>query len=167
MTPQSLSFHSADETARCGELLGRAAAPGDVIALYGDLGAGKTCLTQGIAAGLGITPEAITSPTYALINENLSGRFPLYHMDAYRIRDVSELTPIGFHDYIMRADGLLVIEWADNIAGELPDERLDIYLSTALEPDTRHAKLDAIGERASRWLSEVLTRFQPRAAMPL
>ena len=164
MTPQALSFHSAGDTKRFGALLGRSAEPGDVIALYGDLGAGKTCMTQGIATGLGIASETVTSPTYALINENLSGRFPLYHMDAYRIQDVSELGPIGFQDYIMRADGLLVIEWADNIAGDLPDERLNIYLSTALDPDTRLAKIEASGERSARWLKDVLTRFQPQAA---
>ncbi len=164
MTLHALSFPSASDTARFGALLGRAAVPGDVIALYGELGAGKTCLTQGIAVGLGIEIETVTSPTYALINELLSGRIPLYHMDAYRIQDVSELGPIGFDDYVTRADGLLVIEWAGNIAGELPDERLDVSLAPAPDFDTRDASIAAYGQRSSRWLEAVLAQFQQHAA---
>jgi tRNA threonylcarbamoyladenosine biosynthesis protein TsaE len=140
---------SAAETRLLGRRLGERALAGDVICLIGDLGAGKTQIAQGIAEGLGIPAESVTSPTYALIAEHYSGRVPLYHMDAYRLADASELGPIGFDDYLSRFDGALVIEWADKIASALPDDRLNIELSVGELENLREIILNPSGERAT------------------
>jgi tRNA threonylcarbamoyladenosine biosynthesis protein TsaE len=102
--------HSRLATLRLGERLGRACAPGDLILLRGDLGAGKTTLTQGIARGLGIS-GAVNSPTFTLIKE-YSGRLPLFHVDLYRLDDLAEVETLGIEDYLERG-GVCVVEWAD------------------------------------------------------
>ena len=90
--------YSAEETAALGEKLGREAKPGDVCTLMGDLGVGKTVLTQGIAKGLGIT-EPISSPTFTIVQVYEEGRLPFYHFDVYRIGDIEEMDEIGYEDY--------------------------------------------------------------------
>ncbi len=87
--------------------------PGDVIAFRGDLGAGKTALTRGIAAGLGIQ-ESVTSPTYTIVNEYLSGRLPLFHFDMYRLHSADDLFDIGWEDYLERG-GVCAVEWSENV----------------------------------------------------
>ena len=159
-----LTFRAERETAAFGKQLGRAAEAGDIIALTGELGAGKTRLAQGIAAGLGIIDEAIASPTYALINEHTSGRIPLYHMDAYRIIGPSELGPIGYDDYLSKADGLMVIEWANNIESELPAERVNILLTASESGNEREAALTASGARAQQLVEQALAAYQQTAA---
>ncbi|MDR2487622.1 MAG: tRNA (adenosine(37)-N6)-threonylcarbamoyltransferase complex ATPase subunit type 1 TsaE [Clostridiales Family XIII bacterium] len=109
-----------------GEALGRTLAPGDVVALTGDLGAGKTTLTRAIAAGLCVTDE-VTSPTFALIHEYGGGRLPLYHFDVYRLGDVSELDELGYEDYFF-GGGITVVEWADMIDECLPEGAVRIRL---------------------------------------
>ena len=99
--------------------LGRRAEPGQIIALIGDLGTGKTTLTKYIAEGLGIT-EVVSSPTFTVIKEYESGRMPLYHFDVYRVGDPDELFNIGAYEYF-DGNGLCVIEWADLIEDELPE----------------------------------------------
>lgn len=115
-----------EETRSLGLSLGRSAKAGDIIALEGDLGAGKTTLTKAIAQGLGI-PDTITSPTFTIVREYRSGRIPLYHFDVYRIDDPDELYEIGCEEYFY-GDGLCVIEWADNISEILPDEVMRITI---------------------------------------
>ena len=111
------------ETPEQTECIGRALAaqlrPGDVIACFGGLGAGKTALTRGIASGLGVT-DAVTSPTYTIVNEYLSGRMPLFHFDMYRLTSSDELFDIGWEDYLRRG-GVCVVEWSENVADALED----------------------------------------------
>ena len=135
-----------EETLRFGTFLGRQLICGDIVALSGDLGSGKTCLTQGIAKGLDV-PRGfyITSPSFALINE-YPGRIRLFHMDLYRIRDVSELDEIGF-DEILAVEGIVVIEWADKFPLALPSERVDITL-TIINERTRELSLNGHGHHA-------------------
>lgn len=120
--------HSADQTQRLGERLGRLLQPGDVVCLQGDLGSGKTCLTQGIARGLGVG-QPVTSPTFIIINEYVlpgTGR-RLRHIDLYRIESIAEARALGLEDYL-NGDGICVIEWAERVLGLLPAERLWVTL---------------------------------------
>lgn len=119
---------SADETARAGEMLAALLEPGDVLALAGDLGAGKTCLVQGIARGLGVD-EPVTSPTFNLLLVH-PGRLTLYHFDLYRLDDVLELDDIGFYE-TLEADGVSAIEWGDRFPGALPVDHLSIVIHLA------------------------------------
>lgn len=96
-----ITTHSADETQALGKKLAESLRPGDVIAYFGDLGAGKTAFTRGIAEGLGVS-EQVTSPTYTIVNEYLSGRLPLFHFDMYRLGSSDELFDIGWEDYLAR-----------------------------------------------------------------
>ncbi len=111
---------TAEETFQLGAAMAKEAGPGDVIALVGDLGVGKTVFAKGFAEGLGIT-SPITSPTFTIVCEYEEGRLPLYHFDVYRIEDIEELFEIGFEDYLY-GDGVCLIEWADRFLEELPEE---------------------------------------------
>jgi tRNA threonylcarbamoyladenosine biosynthesis protein TsaE len=111
--------HSPAETTGLGERLGKAAQPGWVFALSGDLGAGKTHLVKGIARGLGIF-HRIQSPTFALVQEHLDGRLPLYHLDLYRLRDSRDICAAGLERYLDPADGVAVIEWFERWDGPQP-----------------------------------------------
>jgi tRNA threonylcarbamoyladenosine biosynthesis protein TsaE len=111
-------LYSPAETHELGRALGEAAAAGDIIALSGELGCGKTVLAQGIAAGLGVA-EMVTSPTFLLMREYRSGRLPLYHFDVYRIGDLGEMDDLGFQDYL-NGEGLTLIEWAEKVEPLLP-----------------------------------------------
>ncbi len=136
-----------------GERLGRLLKAGDVVALFGDLGAGKTTLTQGIAAGLEIDDE-VDSPTYLLVQEH-RGRLTLFHADLYRIEDSSSLTEMGFEEYFER-EGVTVIEWAERATDILPEERLEIHLRYTPEAeDTREITLKGWGTRFSQLLESV------------
>ena len=108
-----ITTHSADETQALGHRLAKRLLPGDVIAYFGDLGAGKTALTRGIAQGLGVT-DLVTSPTYTIVNEYLSGRMPLFHFDMYRLSSGEELFDIGWEDYLQRG-GVCAVEWSENV----------------------------------------------------
>lgn len=104
---------SPQETERLGAALAQYLLPGDVLAYTGDLGAGKTAFTRGLAAGLGIT-DRVTSPTYTVVNEYLSGRLPLFHFDMYRLHSADELFDIGWEDYLTRG-GVCAVEWSENV----------------------------------------------------
>lgn len=104
---------SPAQTEAFGAALAARLQPGDVIAFRGGLGAGKTALTRGIAAGLGIT-EGVTSPTYTIVNEYLSGRLPLFHFDMYRLHSADDLFDIGWEDYLERG-GVCAVEWSENV----------------------------------------------------
>ena len=110
---------SPEQTELLGKKLAAFLRPGDVIAYYGDLGAGKTAFTRGLAAGLGIR-EAVTSPTYTIVNEYLSGRMPLFHFDMYRLSSSEELFDIGWEDYLARG-GVCAVEWSENVEDALTD----------------------------------------------
>ena len=105
--------HSPEETEGIGRKIAAKLLPGDIIAYYGDLGAGKTAFTRGLAAGLGVT-EQVTSPTYTIVNEYLSGRMPLFHFDMYRLDSADDLFDIGWEDYLARG-GVCAVEWSENV----------------------------------------------------
>jgi tRNA threonylcarbamoyladenosine biosynthesis protein TsaE len=117
--------HSESQTRRLGSRLAAFLAPGDIIALIGDLGSGKTRWVQGVCQGLGVTGPVI-SPTFTLVNE-YRGRWPVYHIDLYRLADVSETLTFGLEDYLY-GDGITLIEWADRILDNLPDSYLAVEL---------------------------------------
>lgn len=131
-----ITTHSADETQALGQKLASRLAPGDVIAYFGDLGAGKTAFTRGLAQGLGIT-DPVTSPTYTIVNEYLSGRIPLFHFDMYRLSSSDELFDIGWEDYLSRG-GVCAVEWSENVEDALQDAIHVTIEKDADEPDTRH-----------------------------
>jgi tRNA threonylcarbamoyladenosine biosynthesis protein TsaE len=141
---------SAAETDRLGRALGKSARGGEVVALYGELGSGKTALVRGLAAGLGASPHAVSSPTFVLIHE-YRGRLPLAHADLYRVESASELPYIGLSEY---EDGrtVLAIEWADKAGGELPGDRLDVRLRHC-GPAAREIELRPTGPQARRLLA--------------
>ena len=111
--------HSPEETENLGEALGRRLPAGTVLAYRGELGAGKTAFTRGLARGLGFT-EPVTSPTYTIVNEYLGGRLPLFHFDMYRLRSSDDLWDIGWEDYLDRG-GVCAVEWSENVADALED----------------------------------------------
>lgn len=115
---------SPQQTEQIGEMFGKKINSGVVIAFRGGLGMGKTCFTRGLARGLGST-EQVTSPTFALINEYLSGRLPLYHFDMYRISGWEDLYSTGFFDYIEEG-GVIAAEWSENIENALPENTIYI-----------------------------------------
>ena len=131
-----ITTHSADETQALGQKLASRLAPGDVIAYFGDLGAGKSAFTRGLAQGLGIT-DPVTSPTYTIVNEYLSGRIPLFHFDMYRLSSSDELFDIGWEDYLSRG-GVCAVEWSENVEDALQDAIRVTIEKDADEPDTRH-----------------------------
>ena len=148
MTARVFHTRTAEETRAIAERLGRLLRPGDVLCLIGDLGAGKTTFTQGLALGLDLPPaEPVCSPTFTLLAEHPGGRMPLYHFDVYRLRDSSGLADLAFDEYLEGA-GVAVIEWADRVADALPADRLEIALTEGDEPDTRRITLTATGARA-------------------
>ena len=131
-----ITTHSADETQALGQKLASRLAPGDVIAYFGDLGAGKTAFTRGLAQGLGIT-DPVTSPTNTIVNEYLSGRIPLFHFDMYCLSSSDELFDIGWEDYLSRG-GVCAVEWSENVEDALQDAIRVTIEKDADEPDTRH-----------------------------
>lgn len=123
--------NSPEETLELGRTLGRQAKPGEVYTLIGDLGVGKTVLTQGIAEGLEIT-EPICSPTFTIVQVYEEGRMPFYHFDVYRIGDVEEMEEIGYEDYFY-GEGLTMIEWANLIEEILPTHYRQITIEKDLD----------------------------------
>ena len=156
----SLDFisHSEAQTRRFGARLGELLQGGDVICLAGELGAGKTCLAQGIGQGLGIEGP-ITSPSFTLINEyrQEQARLPFYHIDLYRLGKAKEILTLGLEDYFY-GEGACVVEWADRVPEALPAERLWIELRYIVETK-RGLLMKAVGEH----YEELLREFKRRA----
>jgi tRNA threonylcarbamoyladenosine biosynthesis protein TsaE len=123
MTSTTIVSASAEETARAGEALGRTLGPADVVALTGELGAGKTCFVQGVVRGLGVSTPA-TSPTFVLVNE-YRGRVPVHHVDAYRTASLTELMDLGLLE-LFDGDGVTLVEWADKLRPLLPDRTIEV-----------------------------------------
>ncbi len=139
----------AEATRVLGALLGRTAEPGDVVCLFGELGAGKTQLAKGIAAGLGVS-ETVSSPSFVLMAE-YQGRLPLFHIDLYRLADAADALAGGLIDH-RQASGVTVIEWAERLGDWLPAARLDVRIEGTDEgprrlelraTDARHERLAA------------------------
>jgi tRNA threonylcarbamoyladenosine biosynthesis protein TsaE len=143
MNQPEIITSSPEETQEFGARLGELARPGDIFLLVGKLGAGKTCLTQGIARGLGIA-EYAASPSFVVVRE-LYGRLPLYHMDFYRLENLEEIADLGLDDYFY-GQGVSVVEWAEKGLSLLPAEHLLIEMSY-ISDDRRRLKLKARGKR--------------------
>ncbi len=131
------------ETEKIGEQLGEKINSGVVVAFKGGLGMGKTCFTRGLARGLG-SSDTVTSPTFALINEYLSGRLPLYHFDMYRISGWEDLYSTGFFDYIEQG-GVLACEWSENIENALPEDTIFVEFER-IDDETRQITITKKGE---------------------
>ena len=130
--------NSPSETEAVGTALARVLQPGTVIAYRGDLGAGKTAFTRGLARGLGVT-ERVTSPTYTIVNEYLGGRMPLFHFDMYRLGSEDELFDIGWDDYLERG-GVCAVEWSENVWGAM--EHAIVITITRLSEETRKIEIE-------------------------
>ncbi len=126
-----IETNSAQETFSLGERIGREASSGQVYTLIGDLGVGKTVLTQGVAAGLGITGP-VSSPTFTIVQIYEEGRMPFYHFDVYRIADVEEMEEIGYEDCFY-GQGLCLIEWANLVREILPEHYTEITIEKDLQ----------------------------------
>ncbi len=134
----SITTHSAEETLEAGRQIAATLRKGDVLAITGDLGAGKTQLVKGLASGLGIAQE-VTSPTFTLIHEYPGGKFPLYHIDLYRLDSPEEALKIGLDEYL-GGGGVTVIEWADKFVELIPAEARWVRLR-AFEGDLREIEI--------------------------
>jgi tRNA threonylcarbamoyladenosine biosynthesis protein TsaE len=121
----TLPSHTPEETQAAGARLAESLGPGDVVALTGELGAGKTCFTQGLARGLGVAGRAI-SPTFVLVNE-YRGRVPVHHVDAYRTGSLTELVDLGI-DEMFSGDGVTIVEWADKLRPLLPAHTVHVHI---------------------------------------
>ena len=131
-----ITTESVEQTEAFGRALAARLQPGDVIAYTGDLGAGKTALTRGIAAGLGIE-ETVLSPTYTIVNEYRSGRIPLFHFDLYRIGSEDELFEIGWEDYLAQG-GVCAVEWSENVPECLQGA---LHIAIARAPDGKDKRI--------------------------
>lgn len=157
MTPiKTILLKTLADTLAFGRLLGQAAQPGDVICLDGDLGAGKTTLTQAIAQGLEVpADEYVTSPSFAILHE-YQGRIPLYHMDFYRLMDAADIQDLGLDEYLFLS-GLAVLEWCERAGDLVPATRLKITMIT-LPDESRLLTCDpGVGSWQERWLNLQLT----------
>lgn len=142
-----IETRSPEETFILGKKIGEAALPGQVYTLNGDLGVGKTVFTQGVAVGLGIT-EAVSSPTFTIVQVYEEGRLPFYHFDVYRIGDIEEMEEIGYDDYFF-GQGICLIEWAKLIREILPEKRISVTIEKDLDKgfDYRRIIIEEIEER--------------------
>jgi len=146
-------YRAPDEAATVGfaSRLAALAVPGTVLALDGDLGAGKTRFAQAFASGLGV-PGIVNSPTFTIIKEYEGGRLPFYHMDVYRLSE-AEADELGLEEYF-EGDGVSLVEWASLIEPLLPEERLHVRL-TATGPTARLLECRPLGERYAAWCAEL------------
>jgi tRNA threonylcarbamoyladenosine biosynthesis protein TsaE len=148
----TVESHSPEETLAIGRRIGRTARPGDVVALAGDLGTGKTVLAKGMAEGLGAAPaREVCSPTFVLCREYLGGRIPFYHLDAYRLRGAADLEAIGSAE-IFTQGGLAAVEWADRAPEAMPADALEIRLEVA-GPQSRRLTFTPRGPRSGELLA--------------
>ena len=148
MMDWKLIADTSDEMKRLARVLGEVLEAGDCVALYGDLGVGKTTFTQGLAQGLGIR-KPVNSPTFTLVKE-YQGRLPLFHMDLYRLEDPSE--ELGLEEY-WDGDGVTVIEWPEIIGPWLPSDRLDVRIARE-QGERRVASIEVTGPRSRRRVSD-------------
>lgn len=152
----SLTSRSVRRTIALGVALGRRLAPGDVVALVGDLGAGKTQLVRGACAGAEVPEREVASPTFAVV-ATYHGRLPVHHADLYRLASGDELHATGFDD-LLGGDGAILVEWADRVPGALPEERLEILLEHGARPSDRRITLVGTGPRHAELARELAGR---------
>lgn len=155
----TLTINSAQQMQLLGAAIAKTAQPNDLLLLTGDLGAGKTTLTQGIGQELGIK-RPVKSPTFTIVREYQEARLPLYHMDMYRLAN-DDLASIDLESYLT-ANGLVVIEWPEMIADALPSNYLKLELKRvddSWQSTVRQVLFDPAGDRASQWSSEILNEY--------
>ncbi len=164
---KSLLLNSPEETRNAGALIGKLLRAGDVIALEGDLGSGKTTLTQGIALGMGVR-QYVNSPTYAIIHE-YEGAIPLFHCDPYRLESADALALIGFEEYFERS-GVVIVEWANLVSELLPDERLSLVITTPINLDrtfddtgVRKLQIEPTGARYIEMTESIFRSWEPES----
>lgn len=146
-----------DKTEELAKVIGEVALPGDNLVLTGDLGAGKTTLTKGIARGLGIE-QMIKSPTYTIIREYDQGRLPLYHMDIYRV--AASGADLGLDEYF-EGEGLSVIEWGNLLEEALPEDYLELILEKSdTDLEYRYVKLQAYGEQSEAFKQRIVEKWR-------
>lgn len=150
---------AADETRALGAAVGRAALPGTVVLLIGDLGAGKTVFAQGVARGLG-TPGVVNSPTFVLCNEHLGGRLTLQHADLYRLTSLQEVEELALYDAAQ--DAVVLVEWPDRAEGALPPDHIVVEIEPGPpdgRPDDRDIALEATGPLSAAVLATARAEF--------
>ena len=153
---RELFTHSPEETRAAGERLGQVLEAGDVVLLYGELGAGKTAFTQGLARGLDVPAgRRVASPTFALVSEH-QGRVMLHHIDLYRLETVRDMEEIGMRDYLDGA-GVAVVEWAERLGTLIPDGRIEVRLEILGETE-RRVQIAAVGKKAEARLARLDAR---------
>lgn len=157
-TMSELQFisQSPEHTRNLGFVIGNYSNPGDVVLLSGDLGTGKTCLTQGIAEGMGVEGY-VRSPTFVLVTIH-QGSMPLYHMDLYRMDSSAEVLELGIDEYLY-GDGLSAVEWADKAIEVFPEPYLLIQLSH-IDETSRTIKITPVGSRYDNMINEIQNRLQ-------
>lgn len=156
MSPFVFSAFSEADTATLGAALADALPDGATVALCGTLGAGKTRLVQAIAEAVGIDRRNVLSPTFVLMQE-YQGRRAVCHIDAYRLRDLSEFVALGAEEYF-DGDGLVLIEWADRVTDALPKDRIEIRIEVT-GPESRRFEVVAVGEKFSTAIDRLCRRF--------
>ncbi|MDH4223674.1 MAG: tRNA (adenosine(37)-N6)-threonylcarbamoyltransferase complex ATPase subunit type 1 TsaE [candidate division Zixibacteria bacterium] len=134
MFKDKIITRSPEETKKLGEKLAESFSPGEVVALFGPLGSGKTCLTQGICSGLEVK-DFVVSPSFVLINE-YEGKFKVYHIDLFRLERLSEIINLGYEEYFF-GEGICIIEWAEKAIKLLPEKRMEIYLKILSENERK------------------------------
>ena len=139
----TIETNSSEETFALGQKLGEQAKAGQIQTLNGDLGVGKTVFTQGIARGLGIT-EAVSSPTFTIVQVYEEGRLPFYHFDVYRIGDIEEMEEIGYDDYFF-GNGVCMIEWAELIEELIPENSIHVTIEKDLEKGFDYRRITITG----------------------
>ena len=154
---KSLTLTNRDATITLGKKIGQQLVAGDVLVLDGDLGAGKTTFTKGLAAGLEI-PDIIKSPTFTIIHEYQDGRLPLYHMDAYRLEN-GGAEHLGLEEYF-DGDGVSVVEWAEFVEDELPTDFLAIHFKRTGDDNTRILEFEPHGQHFDQIVKSVVKQWQ-------
>ena len=157
----SCQVTSESETDEAGGALGRSLGAGDVVALIGDLGAGKTRFVKGVAEAWGVFRDDVNSPTFTLIQE-YPGRIPIRHCDTYRLRNAEEFADLGL-DELFAVDGIALVEWGDRVEEYLPRDRIDVRI-TIDSPTGRTLEVTATGPRSRQILSRILAGNESAAA---
>ena len=147
MSDSPIVSESEQQTRSIAAALARGLAAGSVLLLSGDLGAGKTAFVKGLAEGLGIDPDEVTSPTFTLVHEYRGGRLPLIHVDLYRLEEPEQVQELGLDE--ITTDGVLAVEWPERAEWVLPEERLVIRFEVTGE-ETRRLHLEPRGDRAEK-----------------
>ena len=149
-----ISSDSPSATFNLGKRLGKRLGQGNILALIGELGSGKTLFTKGVCAGLSVPERQISSPSYVLVNE-YQGKLPIFHMDLYRLEGLGDKFEIGILDYLGRAEaGVMVVEWAEKVLSLLPAEYIKVQINV-LAARKRQVILNGFGERSGSLIREL------------